>query len=275
MSTPPLVTALILAGQRYKNDEVARHGGKNYKAFVELHGKAMILHVLDSLRKHPEIGRILISLPDDADIDAECPALAALIDGEKIIRVTAENRPSSSVVKTMEEHLDLRTPLLLTTCDHPLLTTDIVSSFLDGFKSSNADAVAALTPVDMIEQCYPGVKRTRMRFKDGDYTGCNLFAFKGAEAIAAPKFWMKLDQNRKKPWMIAVQIGLDVALLYLLKRLTLNDVLRRLGDKIEARLSPVILMNPHAGIDVDTIKDYELVSQIMAHDDEQKQAAQA
>jgi GTP:adenosylcobinamide-phosphate guanylyltransferase len=56
------VTALVLAGSRGAEDPVARAAGQPHKCLVPVGGIAMLARVIESLRRCPEIGRIVVAL---------------------------------------------------------------------------------------------------------------------------------------------------------------------------------------------------------------------
>lgn len=272
MSTPTPFTALILAGQRRANDPVAKAGGKACKAFVDIHGKPMIIHVLETLRACEAIDSIFISLDETLPYKDECPELIKLLGQDNIHLIKPQESPSASVHHLLETRL--LNNLVITTADHPLLTPAMLIQFIESFLKSGADAAAAVTPTDMIEQCYPQCKRTKIKFSDGSYTGCNLFGMKGANGKTISAFWQKIDSLRKTPWKIFSVIGIGTFAKYISGTLSLRGAVQDLADKVDAHLSPIILLDPHAGIDVDSVEDLDLVRQIMQDNKDMREAAQ-
>lgn len=265
-------TALVLAGQRQKHDPVAKAGNASCKAFAEIEARPMITYVLDSLLACDNIDDIYICIDENLLCEDECPALLDYFQKPQIHKIQPQNSPSASVDYFLGSQSASR--VLITTADHPLLTSAMISQFIESFAKSNADAAAAVTPTDMIEQCYPQCKRTKIMFSDGSYTGCNLFAISGEKSRRVVKFWQKIDNLRKTPWKIFSVIGLATFVKYISGRLSLRDAVRDLGDKVDAQLWPVILLDPHAGIDIDTADDLALVKQIFQNDELQRQQAQ-
>jgi ABC-type hemin transport system ATPase subunit len=51
---------------------------------------------------------------------------------------------------------------------------------------------------------------------------------------------------------------------FLLRRVTLAEALERLGRVAGAKIRPVLLDEPEAAVDVDSVEDWELVQQVLA-----------
>lgn len=261
---PAPVCTLILAGRRpgVAAEPVAQAGGRSVKALVPVHGRPMIERVVSALRASPAVGALHLSLPDDVPVATECPALARWLAEGTVRRVAPQPSPSASVLDFVAPRATAGT-VLVTTGDHPLLTTAMVDEFLAGFAAAGAEAAVAVTRTEELLRRYPGSHRTKLEFRDGRYSGCNLFAFRGAGAIGVLRFWRGLDQHRKQPWRIAWAIGLWTLWLYRRRALDLAGILDRLGRRAGTRLAAITLTDPHAGIDVDSPADLALVHAIL------------
>lgn len=264
-AAPGPVTVLILAGRRTVGppDAVAAAGGRSLKAFVEINGAAMLERVVRTLRRTEAVGEIRLCLPAEADLAEGGPGLAAALAAGAWARTVPAESPSASVGGFVAPRLDRET-VLVTTADHPLLTPEMVDEFLRAFGASGAEAGVALTDAERIAALYPRNRRTRLVFADGRFTGCNLFAFRGAGAARALEFWRRVDRHRKQPWRIAQALGWGTLVFHLLRRLSLDEVFERFGRRVGCRLRAIRLTDPHAGIDVDTPADLQLVREIIA-----------
>jgi len=264
VNAPAPVCALILAGRRpgAALEPVARVGGRSVKALVPVHGRAMVERVIGALRASPALGELHLSLPDDVPVATECPTLARWLADGTVHRVAPQPSPGASVLAFVAPRAAAG-PVLVTTADHPLLTTAMVEEFLAGFAASGAEAAVAVTRTEELLRRYPGSHRTKLAFRDGRYSGCNLFAFRGAGATGVLRFWRGLDQHRKQPWRIAWAIGLWTLWLYRRRALDLAGILARLGQRTGTRLAAITLADPHAGIDVDSPADLALVTSIL------------
>jgi CTP:molybdopterin cytidylyltransferase MocA len=257
------VKVLVLAGSRSPTDPVAEVGGKSAKAFVEVGGIPMIERVIDTLRESGCCATIQVSLPAHFSVQEESPRLFAWLRAGVVEAVEPESSPAQSVLQAFP---DPSGPpiLLVTTCDHPLLSSAMVRELLDAFEESGADAVAGIVNTNTIRARYPNIKRTAIRFRDGPMTGCNLFAFRGDAGASVVRYWTRLEGHRKKPLRMARSVGIVTLLLYAAGWLTLDGALERLGRRLGVRLLAARLTDIHAGIDVDTPEDLEAVQKIFA-----------
>ncbi|MEM9600744.1 MAG: GTP--adenosylcobinamide-phosphate guanylyltransferase, partial [Pseudomonadota bacterium] len=154
-------------------------------------------------------------------------------------------------------------PVLLTTCDHALLTADMVRDFLAGAEASGADFAVGLASRDTIQAQYPDTKRTYMVFRDAAVSGCNLFYIRNEAGLAAIAFWRDAQHLRKKPLKLAMKIGTRITLRYALRRLTLDGAFAYASQRIGASAAPVLLAHAEAAIDVDSPADLALVESIL------------
>jgi hypothetical protein len=155
--------------------------------------------------------------------------------------------------------LDPEVPVLLTTADHPLLTAEIIDAFGRQSLADDVDVAVGLAPHALVTEAYPGIKKTVLRFSDGDFCGCNLFAFLTPEGRRAASFWRKIEQQRKKPLVLIGLLGWWAVIRYRLGMLPLEEALAKLSKRLGLRMKAVILPYANAAIDVDSIADLMLV----------------
>jgi GTP:adenosylcobinamide-phosphate guanylyltransferase len=233
--------ALILAGDRGPSDPVAQAAGVSTKAFAPIAGRPMIEYVVDALRSSGRIGDIAVSIAPDAP---------ALPDG--LIRLDMGPTPATSGAAGVDV---MGTPLLITTADHPLLTPEMVQDFLTAFEASGAEAAAACSLRVVVEKAGNDARRTYLKFSDGWVSGCNLFALRTPDAVAAVEFWKDIEAHRKKPLTMARKIGLLPLALYAVGRLSREAVAKHIGDKIGVTATTIALNQPNAAHDVDKATD--------------------
>lgn len=233
--------ALILAGDRGPSDPVAQAAGVPTKAFAEIAGRPMIEYVVDALRSSGRIGEIGVSIASDA------PALPP-----GLTRFDMGPTPATSAAAGVSA---MGTPLLITTADHPLLTAEMVNDFLRAFETSGAEAAAACSEREVVERAGNDARRTYLKFSDGWVSGCNLFALRTPESVAAVEFWKDIEAHRKNPLTMARKIGLWPLALYVMGRLSRAAVAKHIGNKIGCVATTVALSHPNAAHDVDKAAD--------------------
>ena len=246
------VSVLILAGQRAGVvDPLLADAGVDWKALLPILGKPMTAYVLAAL---------------DASDGLSKPYWVSGLDKDLIDRglnqSPSEDGPASSVVVAAEAGLPY--PFMVTTCDHPLLTPDMVNHFLQKSIASGADFTLGLATKDVIGPAYPHVKRTYLKFKDQHVSGCNLFYVANAKGLEAIKFWRAAQHDRKKPVKLARRLGIGMLLKYITGGLTLNIAFEHASKSLNINAKPIILPFAEAAIDVDKPSDLELVTKILS-----------
>lgn len=251
--------AILLAGSRKAGDPLAEARGVAFKCLIPILDVPMLSRVVRALAGSGPIGRIvLVGEPSLIDVD---PELGALAEAGRLITLPAASSPSRSVALALERLGSW--PVLVTTADHPLLTPELIERFLAEASGSGADVAAGLTPAEAILARFPDNKRTYWKFKDGRFSGANLFALLTPAAEKAVLFWRRVEEERKRPWRIARLFGLRHLLAYLTGRLSLDAAFGRASSVVGAKLAAVRLPVAEAAIDVDKLEDLLLVEKIL------------
>ena len=222
----------------------------------------MVLRVLNALAESQTIGQRMLCGPPRAILE-QASALKSGVDSGDYDWIENRNSPSASASAALEQVPDSH-PVLLTTADHALLSSEVVDYFCDQAGSSDYDLMIALASHELVAEAYPGVRRTRLRFSDQDYCSCNLFAFLTPRSRKIANFWRKLESQRKRPWRIFAELGWWPVCKYLFGRLSLQEALARVSARFEMKIGVVVLPFANAAIDVDKESDWQLVQRILA-----------
>lgn len=254
---------LVLAGDRGPDDEVATAAGVCCKALAPVAGRPMLLRVLDALAASEQAGDPLLCGPPPAALE-QCPALAAGIESSAWDWMENQATPSTSAHAGLQA-LAGTGPVLVTTADHALLRPEIVDYFCRAAAHTGCDLVVGLARYEEVMAAHPGVRRTGLRFSDGRYCGCNLFAFLTPEAQSVADFWRRAEQDRKRPWRLVRILGWGTLLRWLLRRLSLLQALDLLSVRLgpNLRLGYVLLPFADAAVDVDTAADWAYASELL------------
>lgn len=255
-------TALVLAGSRGPSDPVAAHCGVRHKALVPVAGVPMLQRVLNTLAASRHVGRIVLCLDDPAMIEA-LPEAAALAAAGRLSSVPTATSPSLSVGAALGR-IAAPFPLLVTTADHPLLTSAMVDHFVTAIPA-DADVAVALAPASLIQRAHPGAVRTFYRLGREGYSGCNLFAFRTPAAERVATYWAEMERHRKRPWRLIAAIGPLTLLRFVLGMLDVTAVEGLLSRRTGATIRVVEMPFAEAAIDVDKPADLELAERILRH----------
>ncbi len=187
---------MVLAGGKAKPDLAAATGQTN-RAQIVVNGKALLRHVVDAL------------------LSAEAPAPITVIGDVPASADYACLPDSGDFVENMFAGLSAYSDaafVLIATSDLPFLTGEAVSAFVRGALTRAEETGAGfIWPVVPVASCYarfPGIRRTALRLREGEYTGGNL-------GLARPRFLLAHRKNiaqayaaRKSPLRIAWLLGL-------------------------------------------------------------------
>jgi CTP:molybdopterin cytidylyltransferase MocA len=249
-----VTTALVLAGQRAGIDPMAAAAGVSHKALLPVAGVPMLLRVVAALRATPGITRIVVCIETPQQV------LAGVAGLEDVLLRPAQPSPARSAAAGFAE---FGAPMLVTTADHALLTPAMVAHMLHA-APAGAAALAGVARRETILAEFPGTKRTWLRFRDGAFSGCNLFLLAAPAAEGALRFWQRLEQQRKHPLAMARLVGIGALILFALRLMSTRGAARALGRRCGAPLGFVELPFGAAAVDVDKPADLALVEQVLA-----------
>lgn len=251
------MTAVILAGDRNKNDALSRRSSSGCKALIEIGGEPMVYRVLRALKQSRSVERMILSGPEQSALDSATQLRVWINDGSLDWQPPGAS-PCASAHSAMQD-IDSNKAVLLTTADHPLLTADMVDAFARQSLVDDVDVTVGLAPYALVQEAYPRMRKTVLRFSDGEFCGCNLFAFLTPEGRSVADFWRRIEQQRKKPLRVIGMLGWWAVIRYRLGLLPLDEALAKLGKRLGLRIRAVILPYANASIDVDSIADLNLV----------------
>jgi GTP:adenosylcobinamide-phosphate guanylyltransferase len=247
-------TAVVLAGSRPGRDAFAEQFGAELKALIPLAGEPMVRRPLRALLAAEDIGDVIVLAQEPERI------AAALPDDPRI-----SLRKSADTIATTMLQLCLdrakQWPLLVTTADHALLDVETIDEFC---AYADGDIAVGVVERATLLKRFPQARRTWLKFRGGAYTGANLFALRSPKAAAAIELWRSAEAERKKGWRVVSLLGPFVLIGTLLRLLSLDGALRRVGRKLNLDVRAVRLSNPVAGIDVDKAEDHALAEAILA-----------
>lgn len=253
------VTAILLAGARPIPDPLAIAAGVPVKPLAPVGGEPMINRPARALLDHPAIGRVVI-LTQRADAFAADPATAWLAAHPRVRFEPGGQGIAASLLALMDRG-DLPFPLLLTTADHVLLDRAMLDQFVA--EARGADIAVAMVEHATLLARYPDSRRTWLKFRDGWWSGANIFWFGSARARPVLALWQDVEQDRKKGWKILAAFGPLALIGALLRILTLRGGMARIGRRfaLDARL--VAMASPEACIDADKPADVTLIERIL------------
>lgn len=248
------IDALILAGSRGPHDPVAALGGVAHKALVPIAGRPMLSYVLDAVAGVPEVARIFVCIDDATDLRAAAGSVA-------FQRIPPASSPAASMAAALQS-IDGQRPLLVTTADHPLLTTAMIRYFLDQ-AAKDADLSVGLAEATTVTAAFPEGKRTFYRLAGQGFSGCNLFLARRPGAGRVAEYWRRMETHRKQPLRLVREIGIAALIRYALGLLSLDAAFAHVSRLTGAAIRPVLLPFAEAATDVDKPADFVLVEGLL------------
>jgi CTP:molybdopterin cytidylyltransferase MocA len=231
MTQNRLRRALVLAGRRSTGDALAESEGFTHKALLPIGGVPMGIRVLKSLAAIPTLERIGVSC-DDPQLVARLEGLMSGVrPGLRLEHHPSARSPAASLGDFIAS-LSNGELALVTTADHPLMSTEIVRYFVEEASARDADLVAGVVS----ERVY----RARVAY-----------------------FWVGLEGVRKRPWRLVSHFGVGTLVRFLLGRLTLARALADASQAIGAQVDAVSLPFAEAALDVDKPADLATVKALL------------
>lgn len=243
--------ALVLAGQRNQGALSARSDAV-WEALIPIQGRPMLDYVLEALTACPAIEAVRVVGPELRD-----PQGSVREGGQPVTYIA----PGGTLWDNLDRGLAglaPDAPVLVATADIPLITEATVSAFVAAARTVAVDIVYPLVPRPAVEQAFPGVHRTYFRFRQGVFTGGNLFWVRPSAWATARPHAEQLLSHRKAPLKLAGDIGLGVLVRYLMGRLDLAEVERVAGRLLGVTGCGLPFAYPEVGVDVDKESDLDL-----------------
>lgn len=266
--------SVILAGERPGGSPISHAFNVPASVMVPVAGQPSLARVMQAIEASQQASGGVICGPT-ADIISASEALQDVLRKPGFEWLAPADGPAASALSALEE-LD-HFPTLLTAGDHALLTGEIVDNFCNLAISScrkqihspetdskaDYDIVIGFVPYELVKAAWPESRRTVLKFSNGQFCGSNLFAIMTPEGRKALEFWRQAEADRKHPWRIARRFGFMALLLYLFRRLSVEDTLGGLSQAAGCRIGHVKVDFARAAVDVDSIEDQKLAEKIL------------
>jgi GTP:adenosylcobinamide-phosphate guanylyltransferase len=247
--------AIVLAGSRPGGDPFAQSYGTDLKALIPVAGEPMVRLPVRALLDCDAIATVTVLAQQPERIAEVLPPHPRL----KVLR--SEGTIAETLLRLCDDAAT-QWPLLVTTADHALLTPDIIHEVC--WKSTRSDVGIGVVSKRRLLSKFPRSKRTWLRFREGAFTGANLFVLRSEKVRAAIEVWRSVEQDRKKAGKLLWSLGPSLFLRVLFRRLTIEEVLHKVSVRIGVSVRAVRLSSALAAIDVDKPRDHAQVEAILA-----------
>jgi molybdopterin-guanine dinucleotide biosynthesis protein A len=220
------------------------------KAVLELAGKPMVRWVLDALAGTGRIGRIVVvGLDEEAGLD--CPG--------DIVRIRGGGTWTDNFFAGIEV-LDRTPGRLAAFCwsDIPLIEPPMLDRFLDEVGQRPRLVHAGLVRRETLEARFGRLDEPWLRLREGQFVAADFGVFQPAAAARLRSRLEELAPQRKSAIRQARTVGWGLLLRYLLGRLSIAHLERRLATAYDISCRVHIVADAEMGLDVDAPTNLEI-----------------
>ena len=251
--------AIVTAGGiPQPEDPLYTYSNGDSKALIDVAGKPMVQWVLDALSDAKLVDNVIvIGLSSKSGVTCKKP----------LHFISNQGRMLANIVAGVNKSLELNKKnkyVLIVSSDIPALKSDMVDWLIETSMETQDDLYYGVCPKDVMEARFPGSKRTFTPLKDMQVCGADIHISHVRNATEHLDMWEQLIGNRKSPFKQASFIGLGTLLALLFRRLTLEDAVRRVSDRIGIKGRAIVWSHAEPCMDVDKPHQLELLREELA-----------
>lgn len=224
------------------------------KSLLEIGGRTMLEYVVDAIQGTSGTDHIVVMGIDESDIPPALQSAGA--------RLTFMSDSGSLVqnIRIAVEYISQRQsdpqPLLITTGDVPLLTSQVVERFIDSCRPFDRLAYYNLVTRETLEEAFPNSRRTFVKLKGVEVAGGDLALTHPRIIHTNPELWEAMYNARKHAWRLARLVGPLTILKLLARQMSIAEIEAKAGRLIG---EPVrILKSPYAELAMDVDKPHQV-----------------
>jgi len=245
--------AIILAGGASAEDPLAAMAKGLPKSMIGIAGKPMVQWVLDAVSEAPSVTNVaLIGLEDASMLKCQKP-MVTLPDLGSLIANIQQGAQHFQQVHPQETHI------LSLSADIPTVTAKIIETMIEKYTGLEYDIYYSVVERKVMEERFPGSRRTYLKVKDGEFCGGDLNCYSKKAALDPNALWKELIKLRKSPLKQAAMIGYGTLILLLLRQITLNSAAARVCQRLGITGNALCVPFAEIGMDVDKPFQFDMV----------------
>lgn len=247
----------------------AEQVGTHHKAIVELGGRTVLGRIIEAVRSLPEVRRIVVIGPKDVREHPDAAGADIVLDEgntgpENIFRGLAALIGGDQAAPPTPNAVAGR--ILIVTTDLPFVTGQILRQYID-LCPKEKDFTVPLIGKNAWSDEYPGAHATFVKLRDGEWTtGCAYLATVEGLHRAKPHI-ERVFEVRKSKMGIAKLLGPVFVAKWLLNRLTVSDVERKVRQLLDCSAVAVPNSPPGLAFDIDYLDDYRYAQKLVGAGD--------
>ena len=227
-----------------EQDRVSAAAGVAHKSLVPLVGMPMAWHVVQALAESDRIGEIVVVGLEPDEIDF----------GVQLHHVPNQPNLWASQNAGLRKLRDLNPNdryILALSADIALLTGHIVDSFIEACEPFEHDVYWGIVRKEVMLTAFPDSKRTYLPLREGSFCSSDLYLGRLSAGFHIQERIRYFIDNRKNVLAQVWKLGLPTMVKFLLRRLSIADILDIAYRIAGVRGGPVVLPLAEAGMDVD------------------------
>ncbi len=225
-----------------------------YEAGIKINDRPMIEYILDVLEAMDEIETIAVVIPEGIIEPGKWTKIKPLPPGVTVI----DSLLQAVTALQPKEHV------LVLASDIPLITKEALRDFLASCSRRQAAIYYSFVPKPVVEEKYPGVKRTYVQLKDAIVTGGNVLLIEPQAIITHHQRLRQAFALRKHPVKLCQLLGFRFLFKLLCGQLEVGEIEARVEEILNLKGAGIVSLYPEIGVDVDKPSDLELVRSILA-----------
>ncbi len=251
--------AIVTAGGIPQPDEpLYSYSQGESKALIDVAGKPMIQWVLDALSDAKTIDNvIIIGLSAKSGLKCKKP----------IHYLSNQGKMLANMIAGVEKSLELNKKnkyVLIVSSDIPAVQTQNIDWLVNTCMETQDDLYYGVCPREVMEETFPGSKRTYTPLKGMDVCGADMNIVNVRMANEHLEVWEALIDHRKNPAAQATLFGLDTLFLMFTRQATLQDFVDRVSRKIGIHGRAIVWEHAEPCMDVDKPHQLEIMRRFLA-----------
>ncbi len=246
------VAAVVLAGGGVK-PEMAEATGVTTRALIPVHGVPMLTRVISALQSSGAIGDIAV--------------VGETGSADRYVQVADQG----GFVENLFAGLDAGgagEQVVIATADLPFLTGDSVRDLVDRGSDLGVDIVYPVVPVRACYARYPGIRRTAVKTREGEFTGGNLVLARRSFLERQRRQLQEAYSLRKSPAKLAWLLGPGILLRFAASRvvgpsaLSVAHLEKAVSNLLGGRARALISPYPELATDIDRPEDLKALESL-------------
>lgn len=248
-----MLEAIVLAGSPNKG-LLQECSTAPKEALIRIAGRQMVEYVVEALDGTEEIDAIIVVGVGPEDLKYKASKPVRWVPGGR------------DILASMEQGLQVTCSdrVLLVTGDIPLINATVVKSFLRQCGDRKADVYYPVVSREDSENRFPGVRRTYAIFREGSFTGGNMFILNPAIVTRCYSQLSQGTELRKSPWKLCRLLGIGLLCKYLCRGLSLGELETKVTQLFSVEAKIVVTHHPEIGVDVDKPGDLRIVEAVLS-----------